>query len=710
MTDHGKILVADDDPMVLAMLSAVLQGSGYEVVTSNGGKAAVATAANASPDLIILDINMPDMDGLEACRHIKALTGCHRIPVIFLSASTEAEERIQCFKLGAVDLLTKPAPKEELLARVRIHLSHSRTQGELEEQAENLRQFNQLLETEIATREILAVSLSESEEKFRTLAGSAQDAFVMLDAESRVIFWNRAATVTFGYTEDEIMGTRFFERLVPQRFRAGYTEKYVQYLSTEAGPSTGKSVEMTALRRDGSEMPIEMSIGAVKLRDNWVGILVARDITERLHVQQTLKHSEERLNMALDAARMGSFEREPSGDIWRSRRHDEIFGHDTPLAKWTDAEFLGHIIPEDRGRVGAELALTQKGGQFQTEFRIIRANDRTQRWISVLGKTEIRPDGTPGCSSGVVIDITERKLAELEQQETQVQISLSQKLESVGRLASGVAHEINTPMQFITDNTQFLRQAMTSLVGSLTAYRNASQAIATGQPSGEALAVAGAVDAANDLDYLLAEIPKTFDETMGGLQRVTHIIKSLKEFSHPTTTSKHLADLNKAISTTITVTRHEWKYVAEMITDLDPDLPPIPLCIDEMNQVFLNLIVNAAHAISDALKQRNKEKGIITLRTRLQGNAVLVEVADNGTGIPEPAQAHIFEPFFTTKGVGKGTGQGLTLVRAIIVKNHGGTIRFTTQPGKGTTFHISLPLESPDVQPRPERGGALLAD
>jgi len=144
------------------------------------------------------------------------------------------------------------------------------------------------------------------------------------------------------------------------------------------------------------------------------------------------------------------------------------------------------------------------------------------------------------------------------------------------------------------------------------------------------------------------------------------------------------------------VSRHEWKYVAEVVTELDPDLPMIPLCIDEMNQVMLNLIVNAAHAIGDAIKQRGEAKGVITIRTKQDGESLLVEVADNGTGIPESAQSHIFEPFFTTKGVGKGTGQGLAIIRTIVLKNHGGTISFTTAPGKGTTFHIRLPMPSPD--------------
>jgi len=684
-------------------LTSVLEAEGYEVHPATSGEQALAAVAQTLPDLILLDIVMPDIDGIEVCRRLKTHAKTSHVPVIFLSATTDSKERVAGFKLGAVDFVSKPFQRQELLARVHTHLSLARLQCALKQETAELGEANQRLQGEIAKREEMAASLSESEEKFRTLAGSAQDAFVMLDVEDRIIFWNRAAIGMFGYTEQAISGKKFHDHIVPERFRAAHQQRFDHFRAAGTGPIVGKPIEMAALRRDGTEFQVELSVATVTLRQRWVAIVVIRDITGRLRAQETLQRSEERLNLVLDAAQMGVWDKDlVTGKLSRSLIHDQIFGYDTFQEHWDNEIMLEHIVPEDRERRRKELSPTGCPTVINSEYRIIRAGDHALRWIQIQGKLYFDEKGNPIRRAGIIVDITDRKLAEQEQQSMDAQSSLSQKLESVGRLASGVAHEINTPMQFITDNTQFLKRAVTSLTEVLGAYRAVNETIASGNKPDEALALARAAEETNEMEYLLSEIPRTFDETMSGLQRVTHIIKSLKEFSHPNTTAKHPADLNKAIATTIAVSRHEWKYVAEVVTELDPDLPMIPLCIDEMNQVMLNLIVNAAHAIGDAIKLRGEAKGVITIRTKQDGDSVLVDVADNGTGIPESAQSHIFEPFFTTKGVGKGTGQGLAIIRTIVLKNHGGTISFTTAPGKGTTFHIRLPMPGPDEAQAPE--------
>lgn len=690
----GTILAVDDEQTSLKILEKVLGADGHHVQSATSGEQALKLIAEKPPELILLDIVMEGVDGFEVCRRLKAHAESRHIPVIFISATTEAEERVQGFKLGAVDFVVKPFQRHELLARVQTHLSLMRMQAELKQQAAELREANLLLQSEISVREMIASSLAESEEKLRTLAGSAQDAFVMLDDQERIIFWNSAAAGMFGCTEREITGQKFRERLVPERLR---TTETLAFLTADKESLVGRVIELAALKKSGAEFPIELSVAAVKLRGKWVTIVVIRDITERIRAQETLLRSEERLNLALDAAHMGTWDLDlTTGTVWRSRLHDQIFGFAEPLAEWNHETFLNCLVPEDRKRYQQEEPFFLKTGRIGSEFRIIRVIDQMERWIRIQGKAYCSKEGQPVRMMGIVLDITETKLADLARQADEFQNSLSQKLESVGRLASGVAHEINTPMQFITDNTQFLKGAVTSLTGVLAAYRTFIETVTSGKNTEEALALVRAAEKEGDLEYLMDEVPRTFTETMSGLQRVTQIVKSLKEFSHPNKSYKHPADLNKAINTTITISRHEWKYVADLIAELDPDLPLVPLCIDEMNQVVLNLIVNASHAIGDALKLRGTAKGVITVRTKQEVDNVLLEVEDNGTGIPESAQSHIFEPFFTTKGVGKGTGQGLAIIRTIVVKNHGGTISFTTVPGKGTTFHIRLPLTVPE--------------
>lgn len=273
----------------------------------------------------------------------------------------------------------------------------------------------------------------------------------------------------------------------------------------------------------------------------------------------------------------------------------------------------------------------------------------------------------------------------------ETRLQLAQKLESVGMLAAGVAHEINTPTQYIADNMRFLTGACSQVSGILDSYEAVAVAAAGKEDCAPALAKLAAVKIENELDYLAGEIPRTLEQSLEGLSRISRIVSSLKEFSHPNATEKSAADINRAIETTIAVSRHEWKYVADVETDLDPNLPGVSCVLDEINQVILNLIINATHAIADANKKLGLKRGRITLRTRQEKDQVIIEVSDTGTGIPPEVRGRIFEPFFTTKGIGKGTGQGLAIVHAVIVKGHNGAVDFTTEMDRGTTFRISLP-------------------
>lgn len=297
---------------------------------------------------------------------------------------------------------------------------------------------------------------------------------------------------------------------------------------------------------------------------------------------------------------------------------------------------------------------------------------------------------------GISRDITARKLADAERQRMEQQLFLAQKMESIGRLAAGVAHEINTPTQFIADNNHFLLGAFGRMASVIQSYR-ALHDQATGHPE-LAAAVQAVVECEKDaeLDYLLSEIPSTLEQTSDGISRVARIVRSLREFSHPGTPEKCPANLNHAIETAIAVSRHEWKLVADVIAELDCDLPPVPCVLDQFNQVILNLIVNAAQAIADVVAVHPGERGRITLRTRCEDTWAVIEIADTGTGIPDDACRHIFEPFFTTKAPGVGTGQGLALVHTVVVKNHHGTVEFTTETGRGTTFRLRLPIQSPE--------------
>ena len=267
----------------------------------------------------------------------------------------------------------------------------------------------------------------------------------------------------------------------------------------------------------------------------------------------------------------------------------------------------------------------------------------------------------------------------------------SQKLEAVGRLAAGVAHEINTPIQFVGDNTRFLQNSFHDELQLVHKYQELYTAATAGEIPPGLLQELAAVREKADWDYLEQEIPRAMEQMLEGLSRVSTIVRGMKEFSHvDRTNEKTPGDLNRALESTLIVARNELKYVADVETQFS-ELPPVLCHLGDLNQVFLNLLVNAAHAIDDVIKSTGG-KGKITVRTRVDEDCVEIAISDTGGGIPGEIQEKIFDPFFTTKGVGKGTGQGLALARAIVVEKHSGTLTFETQPGKGTTFLIRLPL------------------
>lgn len=276
---------------------------------------------------------------------------------------------------------------------------------------------------------------------------------------------------------------------------------------------------------------------------------------------------------------------------------------------------------------------------------------------------------------------------------TQARLLQAHKLEAIGQLAAGIAHEINTPTQYVTDNVEFLARAFERLCTVASACRELVDAAKAGPVPPEVLVRAEASFAGGRVDYILREAPKALEQSMDGLHRVASIVSAMKDFSHPSGGEKAPCDLNEAISSTVTVATNEWKYVAEMETILDPDLPLVRCLRDEVNQVVLNLIVNAAHAIDAVVLGGAAGKGTIRIETLYDGGWAEIRVSDTGCGIPESARDRVFDPFFTTKPVGKGTGQGLAIAYAVIVEKHGGEITFDTEIGRGTTFVLRLPVD-----------------
>jgi PAS domain S-box-containing protein len=275
------------------------------------------------------------------------------------------------------------------------------------------------------------------------------------------------------------------------------------------------------------------------------------------------------------------------------------------------------------------------------------------------------------------------------------QLRQAQKLEAIGQLAAGIAHEINTPTQYVGDNTRFLQESWHSFNELLAIAREMRQLAAAGPIPPQTLQRFDTLAQAADFEYLQAEIPRAIEQSLDGIERVAKIVRAMKDFSHPGSEEKRAIDINQAIETTITVARNEWKYVSDVETHFDSNLPLVLCHAGEFNQVILNLLINAAQAIAQALEGGSQGKGKIVVSTTRDQDWAEISISDTGAGIPEAVRSRVFEPFFTTKPVGKGTGQGLALAHTAIVRRHGGKIWFDSELGKGTTFYIRMPLAQP---------------
>ena len=359
------------------------------------------------------------------------------------------------------------------------------------------------------------------------------------------------------------------------------------------------------------------------------------------------------------------------------------------ISQYSREELLGQnhrIIKSDEhaSEFFREMWLTiSKGQVWHGDFKN-RRKDGTFYWVNSTIVPFKNNRGQIEQYLAVRTDITEHR-------NLLSQLSQAQKLESIGQLAAGVAHEINTPILFVGNNTRFLKDSFEDLQGMLDSYKAlldwcreegvASDLVDKIQSNIEQV----------DLDYLSEEIPKSIQQTLEGVERVAVIVRSMKEFSHPGVKEKSQIDLNAAIDSTITVSTNEWKYVAELVREFSADLPLVPCYPGEFNQVVLNIIVNAAHAIGAAVE--GDQKGRITVQTdRVEGYAE-VRISDTGTGIPDEIRQKIFDPFFTTKKVGKGTGQGLAIAHNVIVEKLGGELLCNSEVGQGTTFIVRLPLD-----------------
>jgi len=515
------------------------------------------------------------------------------------------------------------------------------------------------LAEDITKRLEMESALKLSEERFRIVAESSGDSIYEWDLVSDLI----TTTGVLAPGTDVVPGAPYSARAFRDRYYhpddRERIEAAIQRHLDHGEPlreenrlilPTGEvryfSLQGSAVR-DASGRPVKL-IGA------------SRDITDQKRVERAnaqlaaIVENADAAIVSMDASRVVR--------TW-NRGAERIYGY---AAKEMIGRTMASLIPPERAAENAVFMDRLRRGEGVKHVETVRLTKSGEPIpvLLTLSPMQDRQGSFLGIAH-VAEDITHVK--ELERQ-----LAQTQKLESIGQLAAGIAHEINTPIQYIGDNGKFLEGAFRDLVKFTEEHRR------TGNKDGV-------------FDYLHDEVPKAIEQLLEGVDHVARIVLAMKEFSHPGLAEKIPVDINRAIESTVLVSKNEWKYLADLTTDFDQDLPPVPCLAGEFNQVILNLIVNAAHAISDLVKDSGG-MGRIHIATRRDGPMVEIRLSDTGCGIPKANQSKVFDPFFTTKPVGKGTGQGLAIAYGVIVQKHGGTIQLESEPASGTTFIIRLPL------------------
>jgi two-component system NtrC family sensor kinase len=359
--------------------------------------------------------------------------------------------------------------------------------------------------------------------------------------------------------------------------------------------------------------------------------------------------------------------------------------------------YSDHSWSDLRARLGPRESLLILKKPFDTLEVVQCAHALTTKW-ELARKVRAHVDELEATVAARTQELVQANAALAEnlrvRERMETELRLSQKLEAVGQLAAGVAHEINTPIQYVADNLQFLRDGMLAL-STMASEMVASAAVARSEATAALVDQLQALAADAELEYLSREIPVSLDSVHDGVARIAKIVRAMKELAHPGPREATAVDLARALQNALDVTAATYRYIADVETEF-AQLPPVVCFGSDLNQVFLNLIVNAAHAMED----KQAGRGQLGIRTSLDGDHAMIAISDTGSGIPEANRERIFDAFFTTKEVGRGTGQGLAISRSIVVDRHGGTLTFDSKVGVGTTFYVRIPIAGPRPQSR----------
>jgi PAS domain S-box-containing protein len=645
---EGRVLLVDDEKQIRDAYSRVLRKLGCTVETASSAVVAFELLRVAPFDLIVTDIGMTAMSGTQFLRALRERG--FDVPVILMTGHPEVATAVEAVDSGAFRYLTKPIDlgvfKESVRGALHKHVL-----------AQVLADHVPLLE---ACRRIARATCQNLGWDFATIWTPDAAGGCLRAAETWALVGNDApsfevVTKATALARGQELPGRAWERgspdwlsdvyadasfsRAPQAHAAGLRSALAVPFGAEG--EVFAVVELFSRKEHAPDLAL-MDLFAAS--GEQLGARVLRERADRRAVQaETAERSVSgTLNAIMECAPVFILAVDATGAIQFINR--VVPGYDRQQV--VGSNWLLYMPPSDHDVHRTHLERVLRTGTAETYETIVLGPEGTKLWFS----THMGP--LRDQDRVVVVVIVAQDVTELKR--TQVEYAAAQRLASLGTIAAGVAHEVNTPVQFVADSVQFLRDAAQDVFGVLETLQTVCRLVTEGAPPdalAEATKAAAEREEEADLAYLHENVPKAFARCLDGLDRISTIVRSMKEFAHPAQHGMAPVDLNRALQSTLTIARTEYKYVAELETDFG-ELPPVTCHVNDINQVVLNLVVNAAHAIGDIVKGSDN-KGAITVRTRQDGDHVVISVADTGTGIPEAIAHRVFEPFFTTKGRGQ---------------------------------------------------------
>jgi len=602
--------------------------------------------------------------------------------------------------------LTEDQLKKEISLRIISEKNLKRHQGTLEKNIE------EAIKKHIATEESRNKSMKIAATFGHILETSLNEIYIFDAQTLALIQVNAGARKNLGYSKDEI------SKMTALSLTSDSSEKK---LRKRLSPLLNKSKKTiiysdTYLRKDGTSYPAEIHCQKSIIDDKIVFVSMVIDITKRLEWQEQLNKKTNETEIVKNKLAFQKIALEEHSIVIIIDNKENVINVNRKClqtSSYDETELIGEnffdYIIEDKQQLKTEIndvLNTIRRGDIWNGTLCVKGKNNSIFWMQSTITPFFNKDAEIYQYAIVSTDISEHlqlqktlKLRNKEIEKAHEELNAShlitlhsEKLASVGQLAAGIAHEINTPIQFVGDNTRFLQESFEDLINLVNTYEELAKSVRDNDVEKSLANKALSLSDEIEVDYLAEEVPNAITQTLDGVDRVSTIVRSMKDFSHPGSDSLENIDLNHSIKSTINVSRNEWKYCAQMHTYFDPELTTVSCFPGELNQVILNMIVNAAHAI-EAIRSDSDPLGSITIKTRSHDDNVEIQISDTGNGMPDDIKKHIFEPFFTTKGVGKGTGQGLAIAYSVIVDKHKGKINVDSEPGKGTTFTMLLPKE-----------------